>query len=874
MVSKNGTNQYHGELFEFIRNQHLDASNYFDVPVAANNFQRIPLFIRNNFGAAGGGPIKKDKTFFYAAYEGLRVRTGGTVIDTVPAAGCHGPGGGNSGVVTSTACPQLGTGAPSVTIAPVMSKILSLYPVPDLPNNQFTYPVVTPTQVDWGQIRVDQNFSSSDTIFGRYTVDKSYFVTSGTNATTIAGSGFPQFLSGFESTDTFATLSWNHIFSPTLLNQARFAYTRANSYEYNVWPVNSYAPQGQAGVIGPGYSFVPGLHVGSISISGYSTMGPNNNDPQGEIDNRHAYTDDLFLNRGKQAFKFGVSVIKFNSHTIICGTCAGSATFTTLGNFLQGIAASYTAIQPNADYIRNWMYWVPGFYAQDDWKVARRVTLNMGVRYEWETIPWDVDGHNQYLANLTDATFTKGPIFAPLPKTNISPRLGFAWDVWGNGKTAIRGGFGSYYDVAGMLIWLQSTKSEPPYNANNTHVGNSVITIPFTFLPTDVQGISSAYHNYKNARLLKWNATIDQELPWRTGLSVSYVGTRGIHMWQYEEGNPTTPSGFVSGFPYWNGTESRINPHFNSNSMGTSNSWETYDGMQVGVFKNVSQGLQFQASYTWSHNIDTIYAGSGVDCVQAPGMSQGLYFGTPGYTADGYDKGPACQDVRNVFHVNAIYHLPSFNSNSMLTHITGGWWLSGIWSAQGGYPFTPILGTNRSQSQDFKTLADRVNLATSTDVSFCQANSCPYQPVAYNKSTVIQHKPTQWFNPNMFDMAPMEVSPGGAVCTAATCGTTKYGTLGNAQRGLLRGPGLQDVDFAVNKDTKLRWLGESGNLQFRAEAFNILNHPNFGMPNATVISGTTTAFGADSQAPSSSAGLISSTVNTSRQLQFALKVIF
>ena len=127
------------------------------------------------------------------------------------------------------------------------------------------------------------------------------------------------------------------------------------------------------------------------------------------------------------------------------------------------------------------MYWVPGFYAQDDWRVSSRVTLNLGLRYEYETVPWDVDGHNQYLANLTDSTFTKGPIYAPLPKTNFSPRLGIAWDVTGDGKTSIRAGWGQYYDVAGLLIWLQSTKSEPPYNANNTHVGSALITLPFTF---------------------------------------------------------------------------------------------------------------------------------------------------------------------------------------------------------------------------------------------------------------------------------------------------------------------------------------------------------------------------------------------------------
>jgi hypothetical protein len=876
MVSKNGTNQFHGELFEFIRNQHLDAANYFDVPVAANNFQRIPLFIRNNFGAAGGGPIKRNKTFFYAAYEGLRVRTGGTIIDTVPGAGCHGPSGNNSGLVTSAACPQLGAGAPPVVIAPVMSALLALYPVPNLPNNQFTYPVTTPTTVDWGQIRVDQNISASDTIFGRYTVDQSNFVVSGTNATSIAGSGFPQFLSGFTSRDTFVTASWNHIFSPVLLSQFRFAYTRANSYEFNVWPVNSYAPNGQAGFIGPQYSFVPNTHVGSIAISGYSTMGPNNNDPQGEIDNRFAFTDDVFYTKGKHGLKFGASIIKFNNHTVLCGSCAGQATFTSIGTFLGGIANSTTAIQPNASYIRNWMYWVPGFYGQDDWRVSSRLTLNLGLRYEWMTIPWDADGHNQYLANLTDPTFTQGPIYAPLPKTNFSPRIGAAWDVMGDGKTAVRGGFGSYYDVAGMLIWLQSTESEPPYNANNTHVGNALITIPFTFLPTDVQGIGAAYHDYKNARYLKWNVTVDRQLPWNTGLSVSYVGTRGIHMWQYMEGNPTTPSGMIGAIPYWTGKESRINPAFSSNSMGISNTWETYDGMQVGVNKSLSQGIQFQASYTWSHNMDTVYAGSGVDCVQASGMSQGLYFGpTPGFSGDQYDKGPSCADVRNVFRFNALYHLPKVQVNNGFANLlANGWWMGGIWSEQGGYAFTPLLGTNRSQSQVFKTGADRVNVVTDADVTFCQTNACQYTPVPFNSSKVKIGKVSQWFNPAMFNMAPMQVTPGGAICTAATCATTKYGTLGDAQRGLLRGPGLANLDFSLNKDTHVKWLGEAGNLQFRAEAFNIFNHPNFGMPNGTVFSGGTTSFSPESLAPSSSAGQISSTVNTSRQLQFALKILF
>jgi hypothetical protein len=176
MVSKGGGNQFHGELFEYLRNDVLDAANYFDKPVAANNYARLPGFQRNNFGASIGGPIKADKTFFFAAYEGLRQRLGQTIVDTVPGAGCHGPTGNNTGVVTSAACPQLGAGAPSATIAPVMQGLLGLYPLPNLPNNQFTYPQDSPSDVDWGQIRVDQNISQSDSVFGRYTTDKSYLI--------------------------------------------------------------------------------------------------------------------------------------------------------------------------------------------------------------------------------------------------------------------------------------------------------------------------------------------------------------------------------------------------------------------------------------------------------------------------------------------------------------------------------------------------------------------------------------------------------------------------------------------------------------------------------------------------------------------------
>jgi hypothetical protein len=205
-----------------------------------------------------------------------------------------------------------------------------------------------------------------------------------------------------------------------------------------------------------------------------------------------------------------------------------------------------------------------------------------------------------------------------------------------------------------------------------------------------------------------------------------------------------------------------------------------------------------------------------------------------------------------------LYRIPDIKSENLATKLAQGWWVGNIWSAQTGFPFTPVLGGNCSQSQYLLTNPDYPNAATAADAAVCSAVSatCKYVPVPFDHHTVIKHSPVQWFTPNMFTMAPMVTSPGGTtVCTSSTCGASNTsGTIGNVRRGLLRGPGLVNVDFSISKDTRLSLLGEQGKLEFRAEFFNILNHPNFGMPNATVFSGKTTDYGPYSESPGSSAG--------------------
>jgi hypothetical protein len=295
----------------------------------------------------------------------------------------------------------------------------------------------------------------------------------------------------------------------------------------------------------------------------------------------------------------------------------------------------------------------------------------------------------------------------------------------------------------------------------------------------------------------------------------------------------------------------------------------------VAANKRLSQGLEFQMSYTYSKNLDNAQNSASGDCSGATGMTSSDYYG-PGDTV--FDKGPTCSDVTHNVRINILYHIPNIKSDNFAAKLEHGWWIGAIWSAQTGYAFTPALGGNRSQSKILKANIDLPNIATAADAANCPAISatCAFVPVAFNRSTVTEGDPAQWFNPHMFTLEPMFTGPGsGVVCTSSTCGTgTTYGTLGNVSRGLLRGPGLDNVDFSINKDTRLPFLGEQGNLEFRAELFNIMNHPAFAMPNGVVFSGSTSAYGAYSQAPSGSAGQITSTISTSRQIQIALKVVF
>jgi hypothetical protein len=886
IISKGGTNRYHGDVFEYLRNTAFDARNYFDGA-------KIPHLEKNNFGASFGGPIRKDKTFFYAVYEGLQEDLGFTANDLVPVAGCHGAAGA---VITEAACPTLGL-APdsSVTIANTdIAALLSLYPNPNNGVNTYLFGPSTKVGVNYGQIRFDQTFSSSDSFFARYTIDSANVNSANNQGIPInSGTAFPEFRGGGKDLDQFITLSETHIISSSMSNTVRLAFSRTNFGSFPI-DVGSLAP-----AIEP---FVAGRPFGSFSITNLTPVGNGRlvGPPDSlHIQNIYSFGDDLHYQRGNHSLRFGTLLNRFNQALTVPVAYDGSASYTSFANFLRGIPLTYGGPLDGADINRYFLYNTLGFYAQDDYRINSRLTVNMGLRYEFMTTPQEAKGRQYAIRNLTTdsavlpggelASWIRGPVMQNRTYWNFSPRLGLAWDVFGDGKTAIRGGGGIYYDVGnlGGAFNNEADGSYPAMFYTLTNPKNAVVTFPIT-PPTLASVLSSNLANntvtidYKAGQphIIQYNLTVQRQLARNTAISVAYVGTLGAHLWQQLEGNPTIPTAVVNGVQYWSDSvplceigaipTCRVNPNFGTVNTNNTVGVSYYDSLQMVVNKRLSRGLEAQGAYTYGHSLDTpIGQLITADCGGAPGMDTGVSSNTREY-----DYGPSCFDVRHNFRLSLLYHFPNLKSNGVLSKVGDGWWMGNIVSVQTGLPFTPILATNRSNSGNLGVMPDRVDINTQAiaqGTALTNGESGAYVAAAnfipYNPRSVITGNPNQWFNPYMFHMQPMVSCPNNA---ALTCGT-----LGEAARGILRGPALGDWDFSLVKDTPASLFGKEGSVEFRAEIFNILNHTNFGMPNsATVFNGATSVLGAYQQAPLEGVGQITTTVTTSRQIQFALKLIF
>jgi hypothetical protein len=857
IVSKSGANAWHGSAFEYLRNSALDARNFFDYKSAASQ-RRLPSFTRNDFGGSFGGPIKKDKTFFFGVFEDVQARTGVTQVSRVLAAGCHGPAGA---VITNVQCPQLGSTA-QATIAATAAPFLALLPTPNLPGNLFTFPYSTPEADYFGQIRVDQTFSADDSFFARYTIQDS---SQTPNIT------YPGFAVAEASRGQYITLSETHVFSPTVLNTARLSYSRSPLSENSPFLIS-----------GPQYSYIPGRDMGQLVITGaIDTYGPSGLTPLLFSQNLFALSDDMFYTHGRHSLKFGTLINRYQQFYNSGNATRGTLTFASAAGFLQGAAQNINITVPgHADLYRVYRFYTLGFYVQDDLRLSSKLTLNVGLRYEPSTQVNEKSGRGSSVRDIQhDSAPTLGePPFLNPSKRDFSPRLGFAWDVMGDGKTSVRGGAALLYDVAAWGSMLATDSAAlPPYSFQATFnfpsQASANFTIPLALTSTPPQNTIAFkipdYH-MQQPHMLQYNLTVERQLPGSMALTLGYAGSRGINIVMMTDGNPTVPNGIPTngvcvarptGQAYninapscWISPATanpRTNPNFGpilyQNAGG--NSW--YNALQFGLLKRMTKGLQFQSSYTWAKAMDTTQGQIQADTtVTSPNPSDPVHRNV--------DRSVTSFDVTQNWRFNAIYNLPQYSSlHGAAAKLVNGWWMSGILSLQTGYPFTPQLGSNRSLSgTNGGNNIDRPNLAPGRTVDNIEhgvstsngIDPCPTAGLPLGTRTL-------WYDPCAFVIQPA-------------------GFLGNSGRNILRGPGFTNLDFSLVKDTSIRALGEAGRLQFRAEIFNILNHANFAMPatgfNAVYAAGSP----AGVESPLATAGLITSTVNNSRQIQFALKLLF
>ena len=797
-VTRSGTNQYHGSVFEFLRNSALDSKNFFD---PAN--QPIPPFKRNQFGGVLGGPIRKDQTFFFGAFESLIDRLGVTGVTSVPDLNAR------NGVLPSGA----------VKVNPSIEPVLDLFPLPNGRSlgggvGQYLFTSPQPTNEYFGQGRIDHRFSPANSLFGRYTVDNGSIDRPPT--TKVPGTNTKE-----RSRNQYVTLTDEHIFNSRLVNSLRFGFNRSDHESVNERTIS----------IPPQLSWIPGQPFGYLTISGVATEDFGDYRlPRLDRLNNWQYGDTLYVNRGINRLRFGFDFqrIQFNQHTT--NQVGGLLTFTSLANFLQGIPSQFDFAVPGGfDPDRGFRQSVFAWFVQDDIRLRKNLAINLGLRYEFSTVPTEVNGKISNLRYVTDpGVRVGGSWFANPALKDFAPRVGIAWDPFSTGRTSVRAGFGSFYDEILPKYYVFSGSTNPPFFQRASVVAPSFANLLATFDPNHVlYQLQTLNYRLQTPYALQFNASIQRSLGRDWVLSVGYAGARGVHLFRVGDAN-LAPSTVVNGIKIYQPQLGRRNPNFGSAAQRTTDAQSFYNALQVSAQKQLARGLRAQASYTFSRAIDD---SSGIN-------SQDYSDGTP-YVLDFYDRkadrGLSSFWAKHVFAGNWSYELPFAQSwKGAAGLLLKGWQLNNIITVQSGQPFEVREGFNRSG-----------NLNT---VNYAMHERPNLKPGFSNNP--ILGDPARYWDVNAFELQP----------------ANQRGDLG---RNTLIGPGLIGFDLSA---AKLFAIDEMRRVEFRAESFNLPNHPNFAVPSGLIAFTGANSNGSPVIAPNW--GVISSTVTTSRQIQFALKLIF
>ncbi|MBM3786087.1 MAG: TonB-dependent receptor [Acidobacteria bacterium] len=793
-ITKSGTNDLHGSLYHFHRNDNMDARNFFDPA-------KRPEFKRNQFGGSLGGPLRQDKDFFFVTMEGLRDRLGRTIVSQVP------DDNARRGVLPDPARPGQTV---TVPVSPAILPYLNEIPRANgagrpggLADYIFGFSQTVNQQFFQG--RYDRNIGTTGQFFTRYTFD---------DATQNLPTDFPQFPRQFFSKNQFVTTEYRHVASPTTLFHFRGSFSRTTTFQ-NVF----------ANTASPLQPFVPGRGlVGNIDIGGMPRFGTQASANLRLTQNVFGFETGATMTRGRHLVKAGMLAERYRDNMVNPTFSLGTHTFNDVRSFLTNTPARFLGLTPAAQFDRYWRFTLMGFYLQDSWRITPRLTLNPGLRYEFMTMPVDIYGRDSALLNLfTDRAPATGQLYRNPAKKNFSPRLGFAWDVFGTGWTSLRGGYALLFNT-NIQQHLIVTVTNPPATPR------VLIANPTFPVPPFERGVGNTIRpvewNIKNPYTQTWNLSLQHQLPWDIVLTAGYAGSRGIHLWRSNDVNIVEPVRQADGTLVFPAGAPRRNPNFATIELKSSdgNSW--YHAGILEIRKRLSRDIQFQSSYTLSRNLDTTQASTFFS-----DATNGTTSAMPEFEGFNYNKGLADYHAKHNWLVNFTWELPLFRRRPLL----GGWQLAAISNVRSGTPLTVFLAGNRSRSQWAPSLGPGIGQDRASIVN------------GFTHQSAVIGRPEQWFSPAAFTMAPA-------------------GQLGNLGRGTFIGPNLRMFDLALYKAFALPRWNDQARLQFRAESFNLANRSNFGIPTLQAQSITT--------GPIGSFGLIRNTITSSRQIQLGLRLQF
>jgi Carboxypeptidase regulatory-like domain/TonB dependent receptor len=811
LATRSGTNEYHGELFEFFRNNDLDARNFFN-PVHTSTGAPNPQapFKRNDFGADFGGPIMKNKVFFFLAYEGLRQHQSLTVNSTVPSQN-------DRATVTS----------------PAIQSLLALIPTANLVGtgtagnpatyNQFTGGALANVALNQGSADIDVELTQKDRLHGYYVIQKDLRqepTSGGAIGTNIPGFGDTR--SGFRH---LMTVSEDHTFGSSLANTVRLGFNRIHL---------TFTPNGLLDPAKFNITMPAGAPVASglpfINVGNALGFGGPTGEPQGRGDTTAVLNDTLSWLRGRHSFAFGGEMRRAYNNNIAENigsftfnqTGSGATLKTAMQNFLSDSASAFTVqLGSGNDKILQPSYDV---FAQDSFKWKPNFTINLGLRYAWNSSPSEAASH---FTNFDPTTGTLIQANQPYHTNNknFQPRVGFAWDPFKSGKTSVRAAYAILTQDPTTNI-VTGLSANPPF-AIPISISSGVIKVenPSASVASTSLGPAAINQNFNDMYSQDWNLTIERQLTSSLGLRIAYVGMKATHLQLTQNINqPLVTNGIYGStrpFPTLPATSPVLPsqcsaPHplctlgnINQvNSGGNSN----YNALWATVDKHFSRGFQFLGSYTYSKSLDY----NSLSTAES-------YILQNAYNPRG-DYGPSEFDVRHRFVLSGFYHLP-FKANRLVS----GWQVGLVTQAQSGNPLNPTLAINPG-----------VSLTVRPDVT---------------GSIQTTGDPAGWFANKTVFVSPCV--PAVPPAKLPTCHP------GNLSRDAVTGPNFINTDFSVMKDTKVT---EKFTVQFRSELFDVFNHPNFGNP---ILTTTSSAFGLiqGTRFPTGDFG-------SSRQIQFALKLLF